>query len=104
STPIYPHPTVLQLKMPIPPPILTAIADAAGGHVLLVVGAGCSFEPPTSIPMAPQCARDAHAALLNDGVLLAGECADPSDLSSVADAVWAKTGGQAALVDRLPLA
>jgi len=53
--------------------------------------------------MAAQCAGDAHDALIKEKVLLAGECADPSDLSVVADTVWTKTGSQAALVDRLPL-
>jgi hypothetical protein len=72
--------------------------------VVLMLGAGCSFEYPTSIPMARQCAETAHAALVIDGVLAEGDCANPSDLSAVADAVWRKSGRQGELVDRLPLA
>src|SRR5258708_38884426 len=54
--------------------------------------------------MARECAEPAHAALVRDGVLAQGECANPSDLSAVADAVWRKSGRQRDLVERLPLA
>jgi len=92
-----------RVAMAIPPPILAAVSQPAGGRVLLVIGAGCSYEHPTSIPMAQECARDAHAELVRDLVLAAGDCADPSDLSGVADAVWMKTGRQGPLVEHLPL-
>ena len=89
--------------MALPPALLNAVADAAGGRIVLVVGAGCSVEPPTSLKVSREYSLAAHHRLLSDGVLDAGECANPDDLSSLADAVWAKTGGQGELVSRLPL-
>ncbi|MDA1052171.1 MAG: hypothetical protein O3C40_17065 [Planctomycetota bacterium] len=89
--------------MPLPPTLLEAIAAPEGGRIVLVIGAGCSFEPPTGIPLARECSRDAHRKLLADGVLQDGDCADPDDLSVLADAVQAKTGRQSALVSRLPI-
>jgi hypothetical protein len=53
--------------------------------------------------MARECAQIAHAALVAEGVLSPGDCADASDLSAVADAVWAKTGQQTPVVKHLPL-
>ncbi len=66
-----------------------------------MLGAGCSFEPPTGLPLSRQCSRSAHQRLLADNVLAPGECADPDDLSSVADAVFAKTKSQNDLVSRI---
>lgn len=86
----------------LPADLLNAIAQPGGGRVVLVVGAGCSFEPPTSLPLARTCAEEAHRRLVEDGVLVDGECTDSTDLSRVADAVFAKTGAQSELVERLP--
>ena len=88
--------------MPVPPEILAAASDPAGGRWVLVIGAGCSVEPPTSLPAGAACAREAYRRLRLDG-LLSQDCADPDDLSAVADAVYTETGRQAALVERLPL-
>lgn len=89
--------------MNLPAALLGAIADQNGGRVVLVIGAGCSFEPPTNLPLARACAEEAHRKLLLDGVIGPSECANPSDLSSVADAVKAAHSGQKPLVDRLPV-
>ncbi len=89
--------------MPLPPPLLEAIAAPEGGRIVFVIGAGCSFEPPTRVPLAKECSQEAHRKLVADGVLGNGDCADPDDLSVLADAVQAKTGGQSALVSRMPI-
>lgn len=70
--------------------------------MVLVVGAGCSAEPPTSLPLSRECALEAHRLLRADGVLDENDCSDPTDLSCVADAVVSKTTSQHALVIRLP--
>ena len=88
--------------MPLPSELLQGISAVGGGQVVLVIGAGTSVEPPMSVPLARDCAEAAHRELVDDGVLAAGECADPSDLSVLADAVYAKEGGQSELVTRLP--
>ena len=88
--------------MPVPPHILGAASDRTGGRWVLVIGAGCSVEPPTSLPDSATCARDAHRRLRSDG-LLPQDCTNPDDLSAVADAVYAETQAQAPLVERLPL-
>lgn len=89
--------------MPLPPELLQAIAAPEGGRVVLILGAGCSFEPPTSIPLAKACSVEAHRRLMLDGILSDGECGDPEDLSTLADTVKAKTGLQAEVVSRLPI-
>src|SRR5207247_1632711 len=89
--------------MPIPAALLEAISHPAGGRVVLVLGAGCSFEAPTSLPLSRQCAEDAHARLTEDNILAPGDCSSPGDLSAVADAVWAVRHRQRDLVERLPV-
>jgi hypothetical protein len=88
----------------LPPELLQAISAEEGGKVALVIGAGCSFEPPTDLPLSRDLSEDAHARLVADAVLVAGDCADPSDLSCLADIVFDKTAHQDALIDRFPLA
>lgn len=89
--------------MTLPPELLHAIAHEGGGKVVLVLGAGASFELPTGLPLSRDCSVEANRRLVADGVLAATACADPEDLSSLADAVFAATGSQAALVERLPI-
>jgi len=84
--------------------LLQAIAAEEGGKVALIIGAGCSCEPPTDLPLSRGLAEETHARLVADDILQAGDCANPSDLSCVADAVFDKTAHQAELVDRFPLA
>ncbi len=86
----------------LPPDLLRAVSEPDSGGIVIIAGAGCSFEPPTNLPLARQCAESAYQRLLADNVLAPGDCLDPSDLSRVADAVKAKTGSQLDLVRRLP--
>jgi hypothetical protein len=88
----------------LPPGLLEAIAAEPGGRVVLVIGAGASVEPPMGLPMARECSEKAHRSLIHDGILQAGDCSDPSDLSLLADLIYEKEGGeQAELVKRLPI-
>jgi hypothetical protein len=86
---------------PLPPDVLREVA-ARRRRIALVVGAGCSLEHPTGLKLASWYAAEAHEQLVRDEVLEDGDCADPSDLSLLATAVFDKTGGQAELVKRLP--
>ncbi|HMP71364.1 MAG TPA: hypothetical protein PKA76_18590 [Pirellulaceae bacterium] len=85
------------------PNLLHAIAHDAGGKVVIVAGAGCSVEAPTCLPMAWRCSLDAHQKLIDDHILIDGECNNPSDLSCLADTVKVKCGCQSNLVGRLPV-
>lgn len=87
--------------MPLPPDLLAAISNLAKGKVSLVTGAGCSLEPPTSIPLASTCAKSCHDDLVADGHIDIGACANPHDLSCVADSVFDKCGSQQPLVELL---
>ncbi|GAI05518.1 unnamed protein product, partial [marine sediment metagenome] len=88
--------------MSLPADLLHAISQPEGGRVVLVVGAGCSVEPPTNLPLSRQLALDAHRRLVEDGVLDDGDCPEPASLTCVADAVWSKTKSQRELVVRFP--
>ena len=85
----------------LPADLLQAISDPGGGRVVIVAGAGCSFEPPTSLPLSVAVSIEAHRKLRADGVLTS-DCLNPADLSCVADAVFEVRGLQKPLVDRLP--
>ncbi|MFI5352360.1 MAG: hypothetical protein ACHQZS_05285 [Candidatus Binatales bacterium] len=85
----------------MPPDLLQAVSSASGGKLALILGAGCSVELPTGLPVSSACAQDVHRRLVLDGILQSGECADPTDLSVVADAVFAKTRLQGAVVNLL---
>ncbi|HUW45583.1 MAG TPA: hypothetical protein VMW50_07275 [Dehalococcoidia bacterium] len=88
--------------MRLPSDLLHAISQPEGGRVVLVVGAGCSAEPPTSLPLSRELALNAHRKLVEDGVLDGGDCPEPDSLSCVADAVWSKTNSQRDLIVRFP--
>src|SRR5437868_945848 len=85
----------------LPPELLQAVSSAGGGKIALVLGAGCSVEAPTSIPVSSVCSAEIHRRLLADGVLEANECGSPEDLSAVADAVFHKRNSQRDVVDLL---
>jgi hypothetical protein len=70
--------------------------------VALIVGAGCSCEPPTNLPLSRACALEVHSRLVNDGILQAGDCPQPEDLAAVADAVLARHRPQREVVIRMP--
>jgi hypothetical protein len=88
--------------VPLPAELLQAVSAEGGGKIALVVGAGCSHDAPTSLPLSKTLSEDAHQQLVLNGTLEEGECAEPSDLSKLADTVFAKTGSQAALVSVFP--
>lgn len=88
----------------MPSDIANALVDPGGGKVTLVIGAGCSKESPTSLPLSGECSEEAHRQLIEDLVLVLGDCSNPSDLSEVAEIVFSKTGSQDDLVKRLPRA
>ena len=69
---------------------------------MLVLGAGCSKEEPTSLPLSGDLSEECYRQLLADGILEGSDVSDPRDLSAVADAVFRKTGSQKELVNRFP--
>jgi hypothetical protein len=87
--------------MTLPHELLQAVSAPGGGQITFVVGAGCSFEAPTSLPLAGTCSQQCHDRLVANGVLAAGDCLLPENLSCLADAVFAKTGKQRLLVEQL---
>ncbi len=91
----------VRIAMSLPIDLLQAVSAAGGGKLALVVGAGCSLEAPTSIPLAGQCSKECHDRLVADGVIADGDCTAPWDLSCLADAVVGQTGTQASLVRQL---
>lgn len=86
----------------VPPALLATVSAEPGGRLVLVIGAGASIEAPTCLESGAAYAEQAHQGLMDDHVLAAGDCADPRDLSLVADAVHARTGSQEALTNHLP--
>ena len=87
--------------MPLPPELLQAVSSPGGGKIALVLGAGCSVELPTNIPVSRVCSTEIHRRLIADGILQNGDCAAPEDLSAVADAVFSKRNSQRDVVERL---
>ena len=86
----------------LPSDLLHAISAPGGGRVVLVLGAGCSSEEPTSLPLSGRLSEECHRKLVEDGILNAAEVQDKFDLSAVAEAVFGKTGSQRDLVVRFP--
>ena len=87
--------------MVLPAELLQAVSSPGGGKIALILGAGCSVEAPTCVPASQECSVEVHRRLLADGVLQTGDCTDPTDLSLVADAVFAKKNLQRDVVERL---
>ena len=87
----------------LPSNLLEAISSKGGGRVTLVLGAGCSNEEPTSLPLASDLSEESHRKLVADHILRPGEVIDPRDLSAVAEAVFEKTGSQQDLTNRFPM-
>jgi len=87
--------------MTLPPELLQAISSPGGGKIGLVLGAGCSVEAPTNIPVSSVCSNEIHRRLVADGVLDNGDCSNPCDLSVLADAVFNKRNSQRDVVERL---
>jgi hypothetical protein len=53
--------------------------------------------------LARELSAEAHRKLVHEGVLNAGECADPADLAGLATLVFQRTGSQAALIREFPV-
>jgi hypothetical protein len=87
--------------MPLPEELLHAISSPGGGRVSLILGAGCSVEAPTNIPVAKELSREVHRRLVLNEILQDGDCENPEDLSLVADAVFAKRKSQRVVVEHL---
>lgn len=88
--------------MPIPPHLLRSICEPGGGRIVLVLGAGASMDPPTSLKSGARVSIDAHQRLVDDGLLSPGEVENDWDLAELADVIWEKFGSQKELTDRLP--
>ena len=95
------HGVVNQVNPSLPAELLHAVAERSG-RIALVVGAGCSLEPPTSLKLSTTYSLDVYRQLVHDGLLEDGECNTPEDLSALTSTVWEKHGGQAPVVERLP--
>ena len=88
--------------MSIPSQLLKSVCEPGGGRIVLVLGAGASMDPPTSLKSGARVSIDAHQRLVDDGLLSAGDVAHDWDLAELADVVWDKFGSQRELTDRLP--
>ena len=86
----------------LPDQLSQAISSQGGGRVVLVLGAGCSKEDPTGLPLGGELSEDCLRQLIRDGVLSEGEVTDERDLSALAEAVFQKTGSQRELTERFP--
>lgn len=87
----------------IPAGLFHAVTAEGGGCLALVIGAGCSSEPPTSIPVAGTLSREIERKLVMDGVLTTNECPDPSNLSALTSLIFDKTNSQEMVVNRFPI-
>ena len=92
----------MSLNPTLPPSLLHAISSPGGGRVVLILGAGCSNEDPTSLPLSGDLSAECHRKLIADRILTEGEVIDKRDLSAVAEAVVSRTGSQSALIERFP--
>lgn len=88
--------------MTIPSHLLRSVCEPGGGRIVLVLGAGASMDPPTSLKSGASVSIDAHQRLVADGLLSIGEVKNEWDLAELADVVWSKFGSQKELTDRLP--
>jgi hypothetical protein len=86
----------------LPSDLLAAVADLGAARIALVQGAGCSIEPPTNLPLSRELSVETHRKLKQDGVSGVDNCGDPSDLSQLADAIYAANGTQRPVIDRFP--
>lgn len=84
-----------------------ALVRPGGARITLVLGAGCSVEPPTELDSGPQVAKNAYDQLVNDGVLPSDTLTEEGqwDLTKVAGAVveQSQDGSQRELTRRLPV-
>jgi hypothetical protein len=86
----------------VPPHLLGAVTAQGGAQLAVVIGAGCSVEQPTGMPLAGHLSKEAHRKLVNEGILNPGECPDPTDLAALATLIYQRTGSQQELVRHFP--
>ncbi len=84
----------------VPAPLVAAVAQPGTGQIAIVLGAGCSMDAPTNLASASDYAKRAYRDLVEQRIIVDG-CCDREDLGALADAVFAITGSQEALVDIL---
>jgi hypothetical protein len=87
----------------IPSDLLFAAAGRAGGGIAIVMGAGCSHDAPTSLPLSGELSLEIHKCLVTDKVIQPDAVLDPTDLSQLTDLVFLKTGSQEQIVRRFPV-
>jgi hypothetical protein len=87
----------------IPPELLQSLAAPGGGQVAVVIGAGCSVDPPTSIPLAGDLSEAVERQLVLNGRLQANQCPNPRDLAALASLVFQICNNQVELVQCFPI-
>jgi len=87
----------------IPAELLQSLAAPGGGQVALVIGAGCSVDHPTSIPLAGDLAEEVERQLVLNGRLQADQCPNPRDLAALASLVFQICNNQVELVRCFPI-
>ncbi|WP_263788821.1 SIR2 family protein [Salinibacter grassmerensis] len=85
----------------LPPPLNQDFADHGGHSITLILGAGCSFDGRTDLPLSKAVSQRVYQELVDDGYLEEDFCDDPSDLSEVAEAVSQVTGGLEPIVGHI---
>jgi hypothetical protein len=88
----------------LPPALLHCVAAPSGGLLAIVTGAGSSMEWPTNLVSGADYSEIAFRALVDDTLLEPNACANPRDLSELADVVFDIYNSQVHLTDRLPRA
>jgi hypothetical protein len=87
----------------IPAELLQSLAATGGGQVALVIGAGCSVNHPTSIPLAGDLAEAVERQLVLNGRLQANQCPNPRDLAALASLIFQICNNQVELVQCFPI-
>jgi hypothetical protein len=85
----------------LPPSLRQDFADYGGRSITLILGAGCSFDGRTDLPLSKAVSRRVYQELVDDGYLAEESCEDSSDLSEVAEAVFQAMGGLEPIVQRI---
>jgi hypothetical protein len=86
----------------IPPEILTAVTRETGGGLAVILGAGCSLEPPTRLRLATYYAQRGYKRLVANGQVPEDGELDANDLAAVASHC-VEHAGRPALRELLPV-
>lgn len=87
----------------IPAELLQSLSVPGGGQVALVIGAGCSVDHPTSIPLAGDLSESVERQLVLNGRLQANQCPNPRDLAALASLMFQLCNNQVELVQCFPI-